>query len=83
MYPEQAIDPPEHPDSVADYQTVPCEICEGALVEVTVWVDDNGQADFRSYPVCVMYKGQQVNDLILDGTWAEIHTQVNEWISIV
>lgn len=77
--PDRPLDPPDRPESTADFQTIPCEVGNGAVVEVTVWVDDFKELDFDK-PVAVMYKGVQVNDLITDQGWAEIKAQAKEWI---
>ena len=66
-------------ESTADFETIPCEVANGALVEVTVWIDDFKQPDFDK-PLAVMYKGVQVNDLITDEGWDDIKYQVKEWI---
>lgn len=64
-------------DSTADWITLPVETGYGALVEVTVWVDDHGKADWDK-PVAVMYKGVQVNDIITDAQWADITAEIDE-----
>ena len=62
-------------DSTADWMTFPVEIGHGALVEVTVWVDDHGVADWDK-PVAVMYKGIQVNDIINYLDWQQMRDDI-------
>jgi hypothetical protein len=64
-------------DSTADWITLPVEIGNGALVEVTVWVDDEGQADWNK-PKAVMYKGTQINDVLVDSQWLAIEDEIDE-----
>jgi len=50
------------------------EIGNGALVEVTATMDDDGEID-HAKPKTVRYKGIQVNDLICDADWDTITTE--------
>jgi hypothetical protein len=64
-------------DSTEDWMTIIASTGNGALVEVTVWVDDHGKADWVK-PVAVMYKGVQVNDLLTDSQWVQIEADIDE-----
>lgn len=66
-------------DSTADWATVPVEIGNGALVEVTVWVDGHKKADWTK-PKAVMYKGVQVNELVCDSDWVIIEQEVEDYL---
>jgi len=50
------------------------EIGNGALVEVTATMDDDGKID-HCKPKKVTYKGVQVNDLICDADWDTINAE--------
>lgn len=63
-----------------DWHTIAIEIGNGALVEVTVWVDDEGQADWNK-PKAVMYKGIQINDVLADSQWLAIEDEIDELLS--
>jgi len=58
-----------------DEATRVIEIGNGALVEVTAQMDDDGEIHLLSNTV-VKYKGVQVNDLICDADWDTIN---KEW----
>jgi hypothetical protein len=55
-----------------DEDTRAIEIGNGALVEVTAQMDDDGEIHLLSNTV-VKYKGVQVNDLICDADWDTIN----------
>ena len=67
-------------DSTADWMTLPVEIGNGALAEVTVWVDDHGVADWDK-PVAVMYKGLQINDVLVDSQWLALQDEIDRVLS--
>jgi hypothetical protein len=57
-----------------DEDTRVIEIGNGALVEVTAIIDDDGEID-ATKAVTVRYKGIQVNDLMHDDFWDTINTE--------
>ena len=57
-----------------DEDTRAIEIGNGALVEVTATMDDDGEIDYTK-PKTVRYKGIQVNDLICDADWDTINAE--------
>jgi len=57
-----------------DEDTRAIEIGNGALVEVTAQMDDDGEIHLLSNTV-VKYKGVQVNDLICDADWDTINAE--------
>jgi hypothetical protein len=50
------------------------EVGNGALIEVTATMDDDGEID-ATKAVTVKYKGVQVNDLMHDEFWDTIYTE--------